>query len=141
MVEYEGLHGLCTACGIYGHHDDHCSMGGKIKNMGGDQDTNVERNINSSNIPVEEINSGQEVWRVVQKPRRRKNETKRKEAVDPKLASGSRYEVLFGERERDETSERGKQVKDLGNMGVVIRSEDADLRDSLRNDGYGVACS
>ncbi|KAI9079379.1 hypothetical protein K1719_038678 [Acacia pycnantha] len=102
-VEYEGLHGLCTACGVYGHHADHCNSGKKREAAIVEQDQEVEGVVNGPNVPVEDKNKEQDVWRIVQKPRRRRNENKSKEAFDPNSTSGSRFEVLIGDKEKEES--------------------------------------
>ncbi|KAI9074561.1 hypothetical protein K1719_043402 [Acacia pycnantha] len=77
-----------------------------------EQDNDVEGGVNGSNVLVEDKNVDQDVWRIVQKPRRRRNESKPKEALDPNSTSGG--------------------------MEEKIRSVDAGVGDSLRSDGDGV---
>ncbi|KAI9080389.1 hypothetical protein K1719_037783 [Acacia pycnantha] len=120
------------------HHADHCNSGKKREEAIVEQDQEVEGVVNGPNVPVEDKNKEQDVWRIVQKPRRRRNENKSKEAFDPNSTSGSRFEVLIGDKEKEESRLGGKQVADTGGMEGEIRSEVAGLGDSRRRDGDGV---
>ncbi|KAK4266118.1 hypothetical protein QN277_027087 [Acacia crassicarpa] len=94
FLEYEGLHGLCTSCGIYGHSVESCTMGGGKQRAGDQPDEN-----NSVIKETEAASSGdQGVWKVVQKPKRVKQTPKEKQSGTlNQHHSGSRFFALADE--------------------------------------------
>ncbi|XP_028792572.1 uncharacterized protein LOC114748366 [Neltuma alba] len=64
-LEYEGLHMLCTHCGIYGHRHDSCPSKKRVKPR---ENVNVEESRgNRNNRENVEVDCVQDQWRVVQK--------------------------------------------------------------------------
>ncbi|KAK4255547.1 hypothetical protein QN277_008534 [Acacia crassicarpa] len=92
-VEYEGLHGLCTNCGVYGHKVEQCKAGGCAATSS--STLNPEEKNKGVVEPEAVVPCDQDVWKVVKKPHRKKKEAR--DNLNNKQNSqgkGSRFGVL-----------------------------------------------
>ncbi|KAI9078728.1 hypothetical protein K1719_039315 [Acacia pycnantha] len=102
LIEYEGLHSLCTNCGIYGHKAEECKAG-KGKDETGEEERTWGVNTEASIVwvQVDEARvSNVDVWKVVRKPNRIKRGGKEKEK-EAYRNTGSRFGVLATEEVED----------------------------------------
>ncbi|KAK4281848.1 hypothetical protein QN277_013295 [Acacia crassicarpa] len=117
-VEYEGLHGLCANCGVFGHKMEQCKAGV----CSGSSSSMVNRGEkNREDVEPEAVVQCEDVWKVVKKSPRKKKEAKdnlnNKQSIQGK---GSRFGVLAdGVKEREYTEgESGQQVASF--VGDVV---------------------
>ena len=68
-IEYEGLHGLCTCCGVYGHKSSECKTGTNAVEKGLSGGSKAAREENGDSVMKDSTKSDLEVWKVVQHPR------------------------------------------------------------------------
>lgn len=66
-LEYEGLHLLCSSCGVYGHRHEVCPMkktGSQVECNGESMEPNVQKKVDGGNDIGEQVIT-QETWTVV----------------------------------------------------------------------------
>ncbi|KAK4253252.1 hypothetical protein QN277_010579 [Acacia crassicarpa] len=98
FLEYEGLHLLCTSCGIYGHTAGECNKGKNSQKSDGKLPEEGCCLSKASEATGEGSSGNFDVWKVVNKPRRpRKGGKEKASSVDHQKQGGSRFEVLGGE--------------------------------------------
>ncbi|KAI9108158.1 hypothetical protein K1719_021031 [Acacia pycnantha] len=97
-LEYEGLHWLCTGCGLYGHKIEDCKVattkmvsgsqvGGGVSGSSSEQSSALGKDLDIT-----------EEWRVVHRPRRQKKTGKEaKQGEVRRKEEGSRFGVLAEE--------------------------------------------
>ncbi|KAI9124351.1 hypothetical protein K1719_004273 [Acacia pycnantha] len=113
-----------------------CKSGNKGETIAGQQERK-EGECSTGSISSGEIKvNDSDVWRVVEKPRRRKKESNQKRAVDPTPAPGSRFEVLDVEEEREVIGMEEKQLVPVGASPEVTCVGVAEMGDNPRGPNF-----
>ncbi|KAI9081062.1 hypothetical protein K1719_037042 [Acacia pycnantha] len=94
--------------------EDHCKTGNKSEHATSQQDRSEGMGSAGASNYGEIRSSDSDVWRVVQKPRRRRKESNSRRTVNPSSTSGSRFGVLDVEEEREATGKEEKQMVTVG---------------------------
>ncbi|KAK4269198.1 hypothetical protein QN277_022386 [Acacia crassicarpa] len=130
FVEYEGLHMLCSNCGIYGHRHEQCPQR-KTQHEQAEQSKNASDNPKNNTVAAQPAfdNSG-DYWKVVQKVRRpRKNKDKQSTIPADHSANhpaGSRFSLLAVAECGDQQITNGvsHENPDLS-ATIVVRTKEA----------------
>ncbi|KAI9120662.1 hypothetical protein K1719_007695 [Acacia pycnantha] len=66
-LEYEGLHGLCIHCGIYGHKSDSCKSESKLAKVDDKEPVEKKTGVVGETMMEEVVSSEQDTWKIVKK--------------------------------------------------------------------------
>ncbi|XP_028767839.1 uncharacterized protein LOC114725488 [Neltuma alba] len=113
-LEYEGLHMLCSNCGIYGHRSEVCPKREKKQRAEGNPNPRATQ-MNpkeQEGVVIHERKITQDQWRVVQKPRRQRRVKENRGEANRSEKAGSRFGVLDDVEEQWHEAEHNENVRD-----------------------------
>ncbi|XP_028788532.1 uncharacterized protein LOC114744533 [Neltuma alba] len=113
-LEYEGLHMLCSNCGIYGHKSEVCPKREKEQRAEGNPNPRATQ-MNpkeQEGVVIHESKITQDQWRVVHKPRRQRRVKENRGEANRSEKAGSRFGVLADVEEQWHEAKHNENVRD-----------------------------
>ncbi|KAK4258256.1 hypothetical protein QN277_007727 [Acacia crassicarpa] len=132
-LEYEGLHLLCSECGIYGHVGELCPSRRKVQNNGDGSNHNDRTMAEpvTNQIPGN-TSLNRDLWKVVQKPRRSRKPKDGKEGPSKNDGQGSRFEVLAQMADQQQGDTAMDDEQEGRGMTLVVSKAPSQSTSSVR---------